>query len=354
MRLRTQLAALRAKRGIGAAELARQTGVSRQTIYAMEAARYVPNTAVALRLARALDAAVEEIFCLETPPTASGPAEVEMLGSAAPGMPVQICPVGARTFGVPSVPAWWQLPPSDGVVLSKSGAKATVRLLDEEHPSNRLLIAGCDPAMSVLARHVRPANVDLVLAGCNSSEALRMLKNRQVHIAGTHLPSLEGLVPKGPFAVITYAEWEEGLVVASGNPKKIRGIEDLVRKDVTIVSREAGAGSRLLLDRSLKKLGIAAAAVRGYRNFAPGHLAAAWHVYAGLADGCIATQAAARAFGLDFRTLASERYDLVMRKEHLRLPDVARLLDTLGHLKLRRELESLGGYKTNGTGRRVA
>ena len=62
---------------------------------------------------------------------------------------------------MPSVPAWRQLPPSDGVVLSKSGAKATVRLLDEEHPSNRLLIAGCDPAMSVLARHVRLVHAEM-------------------------------------------------------------------------------------------------------------------------------------------------------------------------------------------------
>ncbi len=39
-------------------------GVTRQTIYAMEAGSYVPNTAVALRLAQALEVKVEDLFAL--------------------------------------------------------------------------------------------------------------------------------------------------------------------------------------------------------------------------------------------------------------------------------------------------
>ena len=62
--IESHLAALRQKRGLSASGLAKMTGVSRQTIYAMEAGNYVPNTAVALRLARALDVAVENLFTL--------------------------------------------------------------------------------------------------------------------------------------------------------------------------------------------------------------------------------------------------------------------------------------------------
>jgi putative molybdopterin biosynthesis protein len=50
-----------------------------------------------------------------------------------------------------------------------------------------VLIAGCDPAISVLARHVQTAGVELVLAHRNSSQALELLKERYVHVAGTHL-----------------------------------------------------------------------------------------------------------------------------------------------------------------------
>ncbi len=52
--IENHLGTLRQKRGISAAQLARTVGVTRQTIYAMEAGSYVPNTAVALRLAQAL------------------------------------------------------------------------------------------------------------------------------------------------------------------------------------------------------------------------------------------------------------------------------------------------------------
>ena len=57
--VKTNLAELRAKRGLGAAQLAAKVGVSRQTVYAIEAGTYVPNTAVSLKLARALETTVE-------------------------------------------------------------------------------------------------------------------------------------------------------------------------------------------------------------------------------------------------------------------------------------------------------
>ena len=72
-----------------------------------------------------------------------------------------------------------------------------------------------------------------------------------------------------------------------------------------------------------------------------------------MADCCVATRSAARAFGLDFVPLATERYDLVIRREHLATTAVERLLDTLAQAAFRRELEALCGYDTRETGRRV-
>ena len=160
--------------------------------------------------------------------------------------------------------------------------------------------------------------------------------------------------PGGTVAVITFAMWEEGIVVAKGNPKSIREIGDFARKGVTLVNREPGSGSRILLDSSLKRLGIPIAKVTGYGQVAYGHLPAAWQVRMGQADGCVATRAAARIFGLDFVPLMSERYDLVIRKPHLALPAVQLLLDTLNRTAFRRELEGLGGYTTSDAGKQVA
>jgi putative molybdopterin biosynthesis protein len=121
------------------------------------------------------------------------------------------------------------------------------------------------------------------------------------------------------------------------------------------VNREKGSGSRQLLDRLLKDARIPGTRVAGYDGDpAPGHLAAAWRVYSGLADCCIATRSAARAFGLDFVPLTSERYDLVIREEHIQLAAVERLLDVLTQAAFRRELDALCGYDTRQTGRRMS
>ena len=359
------LGRLRERRGIGAAELARIAGVTRQTIYAIEAGSYVPNTSLALRLARALDATVEDLFSLaDDPPAPEWRAEpVKVLPGSArlqPGQPVQLCRVDRQTIAAPPSALPWYFPASDGLVVGRS----KVRLLNPEDDfSNRLLVAGCDPAISILARYVNAAGIRLVLAHRNSTRALELLDAGLAHVAGTHLrdersgesnlPEIGRRFPKKNIAVISFAVWEQGIVTARGNPKTIRGTEDLARPDVEIVNRESGAGSRRILDARLAQLGISPEIVRGYDTEAPGHLPAAWQVQAGAVDCCIATRAAACLFGLGFVPLATERYDLAIRRRDLDSPPVQALLDVLSRARFRRELESLGGYDTRGAGERM-
>jgi molybdate-binding protein len=108
-----------------------------------------------------------------------------------------------------------------------------------------------------------------------------------------------------------------------------------------------------LLDSNLKRLKMEPKNVRGYDRIAAGHLQAAWQVQSGQADGCLATRAAARVFGLGFIPLVSERYDLAIRRQHLDMPSIRTLLDTLNRSNYRRELESLGGYDTREAGQRL-
>ncbi|MGO9261904.1 MAG: substrate-binding domain-containing protein [Bryobacteraceae bacterium] len=369
--IENNLAALRRKRGLSAAWLAQTVGISRQTIYAIEAGSYVPNTAVALRLARALETGVEDLFTL--PDASSAPdlplEQAALLPGSEPlqaGQTVQLCRVDRRLIASAPSPIPWYLPAGDAIVTGRAavGRKTKVRIY---HPdgdfSKRILVAGCDPGISVLARHVQPAGVELVLAHRNSSQALALLKQGSVHIAGTHLrdersgesniPEIGRIFARNAVAVISFAVWEEGILTARGNPKGIRGIEDLARKDVRLVNREKGSGSRLLLDSHMKRLKIAARSVSGYQNMASGHLAAAWQVRIGAADCCIATRAAARLLGLGFLPLVSERYDLAIRRQHLDLPPIQALLDTLSRSSFRRELESVGGYDTKAAGQRM-
>lgn len=369
--IETNLGTLRRKRGFSAIHLAAAVGVSRQTIYAMEAGTYVPNTAVALRLARALDATVEELFALSDLIPAPNPrAQRAFLlpGSAAvhAGQAVQLCRVKSRLMAAVPSPFAWFFPAADAVITDKTEqpGKTRVQVFQTEGDfANRLLVAGCDPGISVLSRHVQAEGIELVLAHRNSSQALSLLKEGCVHIAGTHLrdeasgesnlPEIGRLFSKNSVAVISFATWEQGLVTARGNPRSIRGIDDFSRKDIRIVNREKGSGSRTLLDARLKRTGIATRSVRGYDDLASGHLPAAWRVQFGAVDCCIATGAAARLFGLHFVPLVSERYDLVIRRQDLDLPQMQNLLDTLCRSNFRRELEGLGGYDTRVAGLRV-
>ena len=367
------LGRLRRQRGLSAAALAKLVGVSRQTIYAMESGAFAPNTAVVLKLARALETAVEEIFALrENPRPAEFPTGRAVLlpgpDQPQPGQPLQLCKVDGRLVASSPAPAPWYFPASDGIAVTSGTAadpeKAQVRTFHSPDDwGDRILVAGCDPGMSVLARHARSAKARIVLAHRNSSQSLALLKRGMVHVAGTHLcdqatgesnlPQISRIFRKNSVAVVSFAVWEEGIVTARGNPKAIRGVEDLGRPDVRIVNREAGAGSRLLLDFHLKRLKMNSRRIQGYADIALGHLPAAWQVRSGACDCCIATRGAARVLGLDFAPLTSERYDLAIRRSHMSLPGIQALLETLNRSGFRRELESVGGYDTRSTGKQI-
>jgi molybdate-binding protein len=227
--------------------------------------------------------------------------------------------------------------------------------------SKRLIVAGCDPAIGLLASMVeRMSGVEIVSAAASSRLALKWLKSGSVHIAGTHLrdsrtgdfnvPIVRREFGDEEITIITFARWEEGFVTARHNPKRIREVADVARRGVKFMNREAGSGSRMLLETLLSKEGMDGTEITACERVAYGHLAAAYAVSAGEADCCIATRSAARVFGLDFVSLQHERYDLVLRRSALDLPAVQKFLDVLQKASLRRKLEMLGGYDTSQTG----
>jgi putative molybdopterin biosynthesis protein len=358
--IENRLAEVRKQRGVAASALAERVGISRQAVYAVEAGTYIPNTAVALRLAQALGVSMEQLFSL---PQASVQLETATLlpesAELQPGQTVQLCQVNGKWMAAAPTPSSCYLPATDGSISSPFivRGKAKVQLNDRDADfGNRLLLAGCDPAMSIVARHLQTAGLELVLLHQNSSQSLALLKSGCTHLAGSHLKddsAITRMFPRKSAAVVSFALWQEGLVTAHGNPKSIGNMQDLARKDITFLNREAGSGSRALLDRYLKLQNLNPVAIAGYQRTAPGHLPAAWEVKAGAADCCIATQAAARFFGLHFIPLETVRYDLVLRKQDLDSPKVQLLLNGICQLSFRRKLNGIGGYDTSVTGTRV-
>jgi molybdate-binding protein/DNA-binding XRE family transcriptional regulator len=373
MEIQNNLEKLRLKRGIAASRLATEVGVGRQTIYAIEAGSYVPNTAVSLRLAKALEVAVEDIFQIVTSKDAF-PRMMEAiflgdLEQTLPRNPLRLCNVNGQVIAVTSDSGNWGLAPTDAILLAplldrKRNVNATIEILGESwNNSGRLLIAGCDPSTPILARALEQQDCELVISYQNSARSLNLLGEKLVHMAGTHLLDeascktdllpITKMFPRNSVAVFSYAIWQEGLVVARGNPKKISGIRDLLRKDIRIVNREAGSGCRQLLDKQLARRRVARSKVRGYDQIALGHLPAVRQVHAAEVDCCIGIEAGARALGLDFIALNRKPYHLVIRRKDLELPPVKALLETLRRASFRREMEACTGYDMRTAGDRL-
>jgi molybdate-binding protein len=195
--------------------------------------------------------------------------------------------------------------------------------------------------------------------------ALAALKRGELHAAGIHIADEEAPAKKLPdvkralrgldCAVVTFAHWEEGLIVRPGNPRQIRAVADVARPTVRIVNREKGSGARRLLDRELQSAGVPATRVKGYADEVLSHLEVAAHVRAGLVDAGVGARAAAAISGLDFIPLQRERYDLVIPRAHYdALPSLRTLLDLIVNKSFREEIEAFGGYDTRDTGKIVA
>jgi len=208
----------------------------------------------------------------------------------------------------------------------------------------------------------RPA-YPLASTHVGSLGGIMAVKNGMTHIAGSHLldpesgeynlGSLRRYLKDQAVALITLAHREQGFMLRPGNPKKISGIADLLRDDVVFVNRQAGSGTRVLLDFELAGTGLNADEITGYDNEEYTHMAVAISVLSGKADTGLGIMAAARALHLDFIPLTEERYDLIIPVSFLDLPMIQKLLEIIEKSEFKQAVEALGGYSMRETGRRV-
>lgn len=194
----------------------------------------------------------------------------------------------------------------------------------------------------------------------NSTDAVAALSRSESDLAGFHVPLGEfeaqsadrfskWLDPKS-HRLIHLAVRTQGLFVNPGNPLGIRGLDDLVRPEVRFVNRQAGSGTRLLLELMLPSLGIAPAQVNGYENTEFTHSAVAAFIASGMADVGFGVQTAAERFKLDFIPLARERYFFAVGTEALEQPQMRRMLDVVNTDVFRTMVQHLAGYDASDTG----
>lgn len=365
------LASARTARDLTQTELARRAGISRQALGAIESGAYHPGVAIAIRIARELGTTVESLFgeidddastLVEASWSAVAPASA---GDSATR--VMLARVRGKVVAVRQPAAHLTLAPASGVVerARRHRVEVCTLLLPYEIDST-LLIAGCDPAVTILVDWLarQRSQVRAVALPCASRAALRALVDGRAHVAGVHLKDQKSGEYNGAAIrralghrrsiVVNFARWELGLATAPGNPLAIRGFADLGRPGLKIVNREDGSGARSVLDHALAEVGINREHLAGYQVEAGGHLEVAAAIAAGLADAGVTIRLGADAYGLHFIPHQDERYDLVMIEHEAESAPIKAMLDALSSRRFAREISQLCAYDTSQMGQVVS
>jgi molybdate-binding protein len=343
-------------------------GVSRQAVSAVESGQSDPSLRVALALAQALGLTVEELF---NSPGAVPLISARPVGSAGrTGDRVTLAQVAgsfvALPLGGPSVSKSGFLP-AGGLITAGQDAGDRQRAVQVQPigpPRPTLVVAGCDPALPLLAEPLSLLDPPIAFSWwpCASQEALRLAAASLVHVAGVHLGEPSGGYQIGPATelltgggeVFGFSAWREGLVLRPGDASRVAGVGDVVAAGLRLVNREPGAQARSVLDRELSELGVAPDQVAGYDTTAAGHLQVAEAVAGRLADTGVASEPAALAYQLAFVPLTAERFDLVIPVDRLASREVQALIKVLSSRWLLDQLGSLPGYDAAPCGQHLA
>ena len=237
---------------------------------------------------------------------------------------------------------------------AEAGETVEVRLtVPRREAEEAVLVTGShDPALDYLADLVRPRGVDIHSTHLGSMGGVIALKKEECHAAPMHLLApdgtynthyLERYMPGADLALLCVAERQQGVISRDG-----LSFDDLPGK--TFINRQKGSGTRMLLDHSLAARGIDPASIPGYGREATTHLAVALAVRTGEADAGMGVYSAAKALGLAFVPVATERYELVMHRAMLDDPRIAALVATVSSEAFKQVLRDLGGYETDETG----
>ena len=230
--------------------------------------------------------------------------------------------------------------------------------------SGLIMIGSHDLALDILAGHMRRLPGPLMnCTFAGSLAGLIAVARGEADLAGCHLLDEESGEYNLPFVkrvlagvllvVVTLAGRSQGLLVANGNPKRIRVLDDLLRDDVTFVNRQQGSGTRVLLDFLLRQAGMDPRLVSGYDFEVETHMATAAAVASGQADVGLGILAAAKVPALDFVPVREERYDLVVPRSEWQGPRLKSLRSVLESREFRGSVLELGGYDTTSTGQVV-
>jgi putative molybdopterin biosynthesis protein len=275
--------------------------------------------------------------------------------------------IKARRIPATRVTGKWLFPKAliDDWIRSRAGEGLQEARRKSTRIEGALLAAGSnDPVLDMLLANLKASHPDFYIftASTGSVDGLKALGDGYVDLAWTHLLDPVSCGYNTPAVLAPYLQgtgWvvvhlfnrEIGLAAAKGNPLGIRGIDDVIRLRPRIVNRQAGAGTRILLDHRLRAAGVSPEVLPGYDHEVFTHMDVGLAVLTGAADTGIASAAVARLLGLELIPLATESFDMVLRQGIFFAKGVQAFLEGLQSPSFQRNVEKLGGYDFHRAGR---
>jgi excisionase family DNA binding protein len=243
----------------------------------------------------------------------------------------------------------------DAWLTSKGGAPRP------SAPAHPPIIAGShDPLLEWAARESRCGLA--ILAG-GSRAGIEALARGEATAAAAHwldeasgeynVPLVRATLSGADVVVLEWARRTQGLLLRQGNPHRIRKVADIARRRVRVARRQPEAGSQRLFLHLLARAGVREESLDWLARAAHAETELAAVIRDGHADVGLGIEAAARANGLAFIPLATERLDLVAFRRDVFEPPLQLLLAWTRTPEFAAQATSLGGYNIANTGRVV-
>nr|WP_286674115.1 MULTISPECIES: helix-turn-helix transcriptional regulator [unclassified Clostridium] len=251
--------------------------------------------------------------------------------------------------------------------ITKNYLKNDININSEFKIENDIIISGQDIILDVLARHIeeKTDNIRVLRSNVGSYTSLCDLYNDKISISSSHLwdgdtneyntAYVRRLIPGIPCIIINLAYRRQGFYVAKGNPHNITTWDDLIKSDISIVNREKGSGTRVLLDEKLRLYNVEGESIKGYNFEQSSHLAVASSIAVGDGDLGIGIEKVAHQVSeIDFVPIQEERYDLIIKKSSLKYPLYKLIIEIIQSKKFKKEIKGLGEYDLRDTGKILA
>lgn len=327
----------RTRRGLTQAELAEVAGISRTAVTAIEGDRLVPSVAAALAIADVLGETVEALFGASSATTSEEswawePRELES--------PYWQAEVGGRRLRYPA-----------GVTPMLTPWPDSISAQPAVPPEETLVMACCDPAAGLLATQFASiTGLRLLVLPRSSSQAMELLRQGLVHLAGLHLSTVDAPDRNEQLAretlgegcrLVRLARWQEGIAIAPST--RLRSVRAVSLAKLTWVGREPGSGARQCLDRLLENRPAP-------RRMARNHRGVTEAIASGWADAGVCVQLASAEAGLDFLPVQEEAYDVCYPASLADDRRIKAFLSVVRSTGYRRLLGELPGYDTTETG----